>query len=227
MAYDDSDTPASIVVMKTGQGTLDIDLNGDAQVHPVKKGAGSSTGIDIVRDRITGRPRQRPDQGAAITVVISKNAPEGAYEIQPAKVNFVPGVTGHLAAAHGRVPMVIYAPEGFAPVALPVKWYFSVPANAANAQIIFGAPTKLYDPEGKPWQDGKPLNGSIDLPANKPGLWALEPETGRRPVPVRVKNLPPFFACNDPQSYFMPPMEWQRGPSSSPPEKAATGTTGK
>jgi hypothetical protein len=230
VAYLDIGYPVSIVAWKADQGTLDIDLAvprgdygavGGVRVQPLqppKPRWGQNLNI------LTGQSGVGNEKPFA-TIRIPKDAPECAYEILST------GKGLYIAAAHGRVPMVIYAPDYWKPALCrqypPVKWYFNVPTNSQNAQIFFEKGTRLYAPDGKAFTEGRSLTNWVDLPADKPGLWAFEP-TEIKDMPeemyVRVRNLPPFFAARDPQSYFTPPIPWQHEKPFHLPEKPVPGT---
>ena len=215
VAYEDFSYPTSIVAWKADQGTLNIDLGwsgtpctgtaGGVRVRAVKPPGSAGLGLNVVTE-------QSAEWNAYAQVSIPKDAPECAYEILPTGEGF------HIALAHSKVPLVLHAPEYWRPLKqVPsVKWYFSVPKDAQDAQIFFEGATKLYDPQGEPWRDDKPLRGWVDVPEDKPGIWAMEPLDHRL---VCVRNLPPFFAARDPQNYFTPEIPWERQKPYRPPEK--------
>jgi hypothetical protein len=233
VGYDECDCPVSIVVCKTNRETLKIDLSGinnkanDVDIQPLKQGASSSLDFSkVTSEAYTGR---------VAGIAIYKDAPNGAYHISPTGPVPQPpsGPSCRIAAAHSKVPLVVYAPGYWAPAPRQkpaIKWYFLVPTNAQDAQIFFEGTNKLYDPDGMLWKGERTnemLKGEIDLPANKPGLWAFEPVENLYSIEnklVRVRNLPPFFAARDPQSYFMPPIAWQHEPPHKPVEKPSTNT---
>lgn len=146
---------------------------------------------------------------AGATVRIEKYAPKGAYKLSGR--SFV--------MAGDRSPMVVYAPGYWRPLPAmrpAARVYFKVPEKSEKAQIFFEGPTQLFDPTGKAMQEGKTLTGWVDLPADKPGLWSCRCDTNKL---LRVRNLPPFFALNDPALYFEPPIAWSR--EEIPPAQAA------
>ena len=102
----------------------------------------------------------------------------------------------------------------------PFRFYFSVPANgsqgAGSGHIFFAALARLYDPQGKPWPAEEPRKGWVELPADRPGLWSF---AAIEPGMVRVRDLPPFFAFNEPQAHFVPAaLDWQgEQPAAAPP----------
>ena len=125
--------------------------------------------------------------------------------------------------ADRRVPMVLHAsgywyPE---PVHRPAsKYYFRVPPDSQDAQIFFEGDTQLYDPLGEPF--GETTKGWIDLPSDRPGLWAFEPIVHKL---VRARNFPPFFAVRDSANHFVPGIPWAREPKAEPAEEIPPGTT--
>jgi hypothetical protein len=160
-------------------------------------------------------------------VIFSKEAPEGVYEIRNQVVTF----------ADMRCPLVLYAPNYWVPgrvepglwnIGRPaIKIYFRVPKDARDAQIFFAGSAKLFDCQGNVFTISSGTNtttlmhGWINLPPDKPGLWYFEPVVNRA---VRVRNLPPFFAFDDPGSYFDPGVKWQRETIPPPAAKIPPGT---
>jgi hypothetical protein len=119
--------------------------------------------------------------------------------------------------------MVLYAPGYWQPrpdLAVQPRWYFSIPKGANDPQICFDGPARVYDPNGKALPGDKPVSGWVKLPADKPGLWSFEPVNAKA---VCVRNLPPFFAPDSPDSYFTPNVTWTPEPPVAPP--VAPGTT--
>jgi len=137
------------------------------------------------------------------SISVPADAPAGDYRIIPADFG------QHLAIADRHAPTVVHAPDYWrpAPAQSPaVPYYFKVPENARGPQIMFEGSAKLFDPDGQPYQGGEPLHGWVDLPAEKPGLWSFRAVDNQL---VKVRNIPPFFAVETPDSYFEPPIEWQ------------------
>ncbi len=204
--------PATILAFKRDDESIEIDFKtasegvgvaGGVRVRPIAPG--TSAGANLTRI-------VQFSDGVA-TVRVPKDAPEGAYEIAPAR----PGT--HFALCHSHAPLVVYAPEFWRPSpsqAPAVRWYFKVPKAAEAAQILFEAPTKLYAPDGRPWPDDAAQQGWVNLPGDKPGLWSFAAvENGI----VAVRNLPPFFAAEDPKHYFEPKIPWKRVPPAVPFQK--------
>jgi len=135
------------------------------------------------------------------------------------------GSTGQKAAfADRRVPMVLHAPGYWypEPVQRPASTYFfRLPPDSQDAQIFFEGEAKLYEPSGQRFGDGKPLQGWVDLPSDKPGLWAFEPIVFKL---VRARNFPPFFAVRAPENHFVPDIPRTQEPKAEPPEEIPTGT---
>lgn len=135
------------------------------------------------------------DSGTA-RVSIEKLAPPGAYEVTGGQLAFV--------IANERRPMVVYAPGDWTPYPDQRPFpsiYFKVPGDAKDAAIVFEGTARLFDPDGKPYPDEKPVTGEVKLPATRVGLWSFQPVENKK---VRVVNLPPFFAFRDPAFYFEP-----------------------
>ena len=106
--------------------------------------------------------------------------------------------------------MVIYAPYYWRPtLGQPVgmKYYFLLPTNSEKPQLVLEGSAKLFDPKQQPWKNGEILRGTIDLPPDAPGLWSFMPVDNQL---VHVRNIPPFFAVEDPKNYFQPPIAWRR-----------------
>jgi hypothetical protein len=130
-----------------------------------------------------------------------------------------------------RIPLVLHAPGAWLPAPLddasysrkerPVfttfRYYFLAPEGSKDPQIYFEGSGRLFEPGGKPFQQGKPLPGWVRLPADRPGLWAFEGVVNKR---VQVKNLPPFFAVGDPESYFLPDVPWAPQEALGPAKRA-------
>jgi hypothetical protein len=108
------------------------------------------------------------------------------------------------------VPLVIHAPGYWLPQPLQspaARWYFRVPEEARDAGIFFEGSARVFRPDGAAWDDGRPQHGWVELSATTPGLWSFEPLDGGL---VRVRNVPPFFACRSAEHWFEPPIEWSR-----------------
>ena len=161
-------------------------------------------------------------------ILLPKDAPAGDYIVQ------FPSRGQAALFASSRAKMVLYAPDYWMPgdVATPpdrqsppFRYYFSVPKetglpkDAPHGQIFFAAPAQLYNPQGKPWPKDEPVQDWVDLPSNKPGLWSF---AVLRQGMIRTRNIPPFFAFNDPQAYFEPAvLDWKsEAPLEEPPLRA-------
>ena len=181
---------------------------GGVRLRPVA--AGTTAGQNLSRIAAVSN--------GTMVVRVPKDAPEGAYEI-------VPEVAGcHYALAKSKAPLVVHAPRFWRPVpaqAPAVKWYFQVPPGARDGQVFFEAATKLFDPEGQPYPKDEAVSGWIDLPSGRPGLWSFEAIDNRL---VRVRNVPPFFAAEDPKHYFTPKIAWEREEIPPAPVKVPAGT---
>ena len=56
--------------------------------------------------------------------------------------------------------------------------------------------------------DGRPIRGWYDLSVGESGFWSFEASSFLKPARVEVRNIPPFFAMNDPKLYFEPRIPW-------------------
>ncbi len=103
----------------------------------------------------------------------------------------------------------------------PVKIFFEVPKDATGATISFERKTRVYAPDGAPWNGGKPVQGPLSLPPDLPGLWHFVPvESGA----VKATNIPPLFAFDRPDSYFRPDLGKIPAAKSSLPSLELKGT---
>jgi len=210
VGYDDYGYQTSLVAHKASEDTLELDLKGatrgeGVRLRPVRPSTSSGMNLNYIV--------QRSDD--SVTAHVPRDAPEGDYEITWGET----GTGPHFALAHTRTPLVVHAPKYWQPeptMAPPARWYFELPENSRDAQIFFEDETRLFDPKGEALQAGKPVHGWIDLPGDRPGLWSFEPV---KKGLVRVRNVPPFFAAGDPQSYFTPKISWQREAMPPPPQE--------
>ena len=203
--FDDFGFPVRLVTSKGKQDTLKLtvntrnsfDVGGNLEVKPVGRVSGYGLGGIQLREYI----------GRSYDVLIPKDADAGAFALN----TNAPGET--VAVTNGRFPLVVYAPEYFRPAPViqhpfaPI--YFKLPEGEKDGAIFFEGLARLFDPEGKPHGDGKPIRGWVDLPPDKPGLWSFQPVENWL---VKVRNLPPFFAFRDPAYYFEPAIPWEREP---------------
>ena len=216
VGYEDFDYPTSIVVDKADDAVVEVDVKGNA---PGPGGAGGVAVRPVLLGRASGQTLNRLVQlsAGAAHVRIPKDSAGGAYEIVP-----TPGGRW-FALARSLVPMVLRAPGYWKPQpesAPPVRWWFQVPKDSRDAQILFEGSARLFDPAGQPVGDGELLRGWIDLPADKPGPWSFEPVLNQL---VRVRNVPPFFATSA-ASYFLPKIPWDRDAVPPAVEAPATET---
>ena len=220
VAYEDFGYPTSVVVHKEETDSVEIDLKTAA---PTYRPLGEVGGVQVravhpETARNLDHNSMQEVTGRIARVRVPKDAPKGGYEI-------VPGAKGsHLAVAHSATPMVLHAPEYWRPnppQSPRIRWYFKVPEGSKDAQIFLEVGTKLFESDGRPWLDGKPLKGWINLPADRHGLWSFEPEGSGL---IRVRNLPPFFAAESPKSYFTPRIPWERE-EIPPPSKGVPAAT--
>ena len=215
VGYEDFDYPTSIVVQKADEAIVRVDVRGKP------KGAGAVGGMGIrpiLLGRASGQEFNRLVQSSngVARVRIPKDSAPGAYEIIP------PAGGRFFAMAHSKVPFVLHAPMYWKPQpksAPAYQWYFRLPEDSRDAQILFEGSGRLFDPDGQPFGGDEPLRGWIDLPADKPGLWSFQPVLNQL---VRVRNVAPFFST-DPDTHFVPEIPWQRedippAPKEIPPE---------
>ncbi len=139
-------------------------------------------------------------QSNSALAVLPIDSDEGIYSLSDASNQSV------FAVADKRVPLVVHAPGLWRPEPrnqnsrIPV--FFKLPQNAsAEAAIFFEGPTRLYDPDGKPYMQGNEFSGWVTLPSDQPGLWSFRADRFNF---VQVRDLPPFFAFDDPAFYFSP-----------------------
>ena len=207
--FEDFGYPVSFVVSKKKLESLDmtVNLDGDFQI-------GNRIAVKPVRKMTRyalGGIRIDEFLGALFRVLIPKDADQGEYEITTA----VRGTA--FVMTNGRYPLVVYAPRYFRPSPKNqnpfTRIYFKLPKGEKEGQVFFEGSAKLFDPKGKPYGDGKPIQGWVTLPADKPGLWSFQPMVN---FLVRVRNLPPFFAYRDPAYYFEPAIAWPREPIAKP-----------
>jgi len=149
-----------------------------------------------------GLPWTKQETYEAQSIEVPADAPAGDYEI-------VADTFGQqMVVADARVPVVIHAPDYWRPAppqAPNVRYFFRIPEDAQSPRIIFEGSALLYAPDGKAWPGVQPHHGLVELPEDAPGLWAFEPVDNQL---VRVRNIPPFFAVEDPASYFEPAIPW-------------------
>lgn len=137
------------------------------------------------------------------TVTLPKEMPSGTYRMR------FTGIGEHWFLGESAFPLVLHAPNYWYPLPPqdpPVPWYFMVPKDV-GAKIFFEGRSRLFDPDGIPYPSDEPVTGWVDLPSDRPGLWAFEPLEAKA---VRTRNIPPFFAFGDPLAYFLPDVEWHR-----------------
>ena len=209
VSCEDFGYPVSIVIHKGATEAAEVTLRTETG------GAGAAGGVRVepVAPKTTvnlSLIKTRQYSNGLVDVRVPKDAPEVDYAIKP-------GTQGtHFAVADSRRPMVLHAPNYWQPMpaqAPAVRWYFNVPKGSRDAQVFVERPTVLFDPKGKPWNGGKPVKHWVSLPAGQPGLWSFRPTQRQL---VRVRNLPPFFAAEDPKSYFTPKIAWEREISPKP-----------
>lgn len=223
IGYADNGEYTAVYVRKPGDAGLNLFFQGpsvNVAGHASTEGkvAGAVDGV-----RVGGFLQPKNNWGQDVNCVtqnslgtgvvrLPKDAPGGVYSI-----NFT-SAGKRTFFADRRVPLVLHAPGAFYPApvnekdaafgpqtaACPPRYYFSVPKDSQGPQIFFEGTGRLFTPDGKPVGGGKPLTGWIDLPVEKAGLWAFEP---LQALKVQVKNLPPFFAVDDPQCFFIPAVE--------------------
>ncbi len=145
-----------------------------------------------------GLPWIKQETFDARSIAIPADAPAGEYEI-------VADTFGQqMVVADARVALVIYAPDYWRPappLAPAARYYFRVPEGAQAPRMVFEGSARLYAPDGTSWPDAEAQHGLVELPADRPGLWAFEPQDNEL---VRAWNVPPFFAVDDPDAYFEP-----------------------
>lgn len=90
----------------------------------------------------------------------------------------------------------------------PLRVYFYVPAESQGAALVVSAGVRIYTPEGTPLNDGKVMEGWIDIPSGQSGLWSMEAANLYGTFSVEARNLPPVYALDDPARYFMPDVAW-------------------
>lgn len=214
--FEDFGYPVSFVLQKGKQDSIDSRVNvsqpGDVGARLTVRPVQPSTSLGL------GGIQVDEEMGGSVRVLLPKDADGGAYEIRFSEPSSA------AVMANGRFPLVVYAPEYFRPFPkiqnpfTPI--YFQVPEGENDGRIFFEGSARLFDPDGEPYLDGAELQGWVKLPADKPGLWSFQPLKNWL---VCVRNLPPFFAFDDPSSYFDPAIPWHRVDEQAfdePPEEA-------
>ncbi len=192
--FEDFGNPSSIVFRKPVGEVLAFDIQTPEGFRIIPAGADPATH--------EGLPWVLVETYEAKSIAVPADAPAGDYEI-------IPDTYGQqMVVASGHVPLVIHAPDWWRPAppqAPNVRYYFTIPEGAQAPEITFEGSARLLAPDGEPWPDGEPQHGRVALPEDRPGLWAFLPADNQL---VRVRNLPPFFAVEDPSSYFEPEIPW-------------------
>ena len=208
--YEDFGNDSEIVFRKPAGKTIEFDIQTPEAFSIVQVRADGTHGEPMpwVKDETYGER----------SIVVPADAPEGDYSI-------VPAVYGQqMVIANTKLPVVICC-RGYwrpAPAQAPdVRYYFQVPQGAQVPRIIFEGSARLYRPDGALWPGEEPLHGVVDLPADAPGLWAFEPVDNQL---VSVRNLPPFFAVEDPESYFRPAIRWDTAAPADESERPTPAT---
>jgi len=218
--------PVSIFALKGDEEALDLTVRGAYLMGETPVGVLVDLGgaVRLVVHAAAEREwagkdlhQVRQISGGVSHVRIPKDAPGGLYEVvmtDPALVGeevrlveqrpiVQTGKGAKTVIADGRAPMVLHAPNGWQPARLrPVPGvYFNLPEGTREGRITFEGSARLFSPGGVPFKGGKPLRGSVPLPADRPGLWSFETvEAGT----VRGEGFPPYFAMGDPEFYFDP-----------------------
>ncbi|MBI3945327.1 MAG: hypothetical protein HY321_05375 [Armatimonadetes bacterium] len=197
-----------------GEGAMDVRVNvgGTARLvaHTAAKAEWAGKDLHRVCEVSAGVSRIR----------IPKDAPEGLYEvvfqdrleILPENPRFrlaeqrdtiAVGKGAKTILAGSRVRLVVRGSASWEPAPLQPspRIYFSLPEGSAGAEITFAGSARLFTPGGEPFEDGKPLTGPVNLPADQPGLWSFTVVTAGV---VRGRGFPPYFAVGDPAFYFNP-----------------------
>ena len=208
--YEDFGFPSSIVFRKSAGEELNFDIQTPAEfsILPAAEQTSGREGLPWIVEETYGRR----------SISVPAEAPAGDYSIVPAQFG------QHLVIANSHVPLVIYAPDYWRPAppqAPNVRYYFRLPDGSRDAQMVFEGTANLFDPKGQPYPSNEPVHGPVDLPADKPGLWCFLPVDNQL---VKVRNIPPFFAVEDPASYFQPDIPWQPQEQEEPSAEIPAGT---
>ena len=234
---DDGKRPVSIVIAKGAYDIVDMSIipriaeyidetkvtgPGGAEIRALERP--TREGADMIRVTSAFSMRTYDHAGFGHTwVSFPKEVPGEQYEIRPT----APGekfVTVRLREPHklhpptaryaqayrytGELPLVIHAPQGWVLPRTPVRVYFRVPEDVAGPKVFFSEDVLLFDPQGNPVDDGRPIRGWYDLSVGESGFWSFEASSFLKPARVEVRNIPPFFAMNDPKLYFEPRIPW-------------------
>ncbi len=193
--YENFGFASSIVFHKAAGEELEFDIQTPAgfKIVPVGKRDQAAAGLPWIVEETYGNR----------SISVPAEAPAGDYEI-------VPGDFGQqLVVANSHLPLVIHAPDYWRPApaqAPSIRYYFRLPANATAPKLLFEGSAKLFGPDGQPYREGEEVHGVVDLPVDQPGLWSFMPVDNQL---VRAHNIPPFFAVEDPASYFEPAIPWE------------------
>jgi PcRGLX-like protein central beta sandwich domain/PcRGLX-like N-terminal RIFT barrel domain/Carbohydrate family 9 binding domain-like len=204
VGFENFGQPVSIVIQKDQDEPVNVDVK-----LPSTIAYGQAGGVIRLDPAPYARAKQpfnslREKSSRVASVYLGKDTYKGSFKVTPQ----VDGV--YFALAHSNVPMVVHAPAYWKPMptAQPnIRWYFRLPEKSRDAQIFFEGSAIVFDPEGKKLDNGRPQQGWVNLPADKPGLWSFEAVVN---MLVKARNFPPFFAPGDPKRHFVPPIPWQR-----------------
>jgi hypothetical protein len=111
-----------------------------------------------------------------VKIKIPKDAPKGTYEILLNRIG------NYRFFSDKTTPTVIHTNNNFILSANREldrklkKYYFQVPTNTINAQIIVDRPTLIYQPNGE-LLTVTPQTGIINIPNNVRGIYSLETQS--------------------------------------------------
>ena len=170
------------------------------RVEPYRESIGSLDKAEHPRCGLVWMPGEQPAGTYALDAGIGSAPWEVMSTSARQVVLYAPG--GFTAGCGGTWKGRFY--PGTAPEAAPLTWHFRVPDEADRFRIYRSGEIEMRDPDGVPVQPGTNAPGWADVPVSPHQIGRLWSFRAGRAAFVELRGVPPVFAAEDPERFFMP-----------------------